>query len=517
MDTEYPKIEHHGAVQGVTGSCHQLWLSSQDSLLIDCGLFQGRESSGKGASASNLAVEFALDSVRAMVATHVHIDHIGRLPWLLAAGYQGQIHCTKPSALLMPTVLEDAFLVGVKRDKRLAARFIDLVAPRLRGHPYKTWVTLVEREDLICRIRFQRAGHILGSAYVECDVHYPHEKRSRRIVFSGDLGAPHAPMLPAPKSPHKADVVVLESTYGNRLHENRRTRQARFQKVVEQALQDGGTVIIPAFSIGRTQELLYELEDIISRASGRNSRSILNPSQAPSRPGGRSYRYTEPDETGVTDGPVVNQNARTSPTKPWQKIPIILDAPLATRFTKLYRQLKPWWDAEALKRVTNGRRPLGFEQLLTVETHAQHQAMVNRLAQTKQPAIVITGSGMCNAGRVVNYLKAMLGDPRHNVVFVGYQARGTAGAQIQQYGPQGGYVELDGQRFEIRAGIHTLGGYSAHADQAGLLSFITGMRHWPQQVRLVHGDDQAKATLARLLEERAVEAGKTIAVTVPVG
>ncbi|GGC97389.1 MBL fold metallo-hydrolase RNA specificity domain-containing protein [Halopseudomonas salina] len=469
MNTQYPHIQHHGAVQGVTGSCHQLWLTPQDSLLIDCGLFQGGESSGNGADAHNLAVEFDLTSVRALVATHVHIDHIGRIPWLLGAGYKGDIHCTEPSAMLMPTVLEDAFLVGIKRDKRLATRFIEMVQPRLQGHPYKTWVTLIEREDLVCRIRFQRAGHILGSAYVEFDISYPQQNRTRRIVFSGDLGAPHAPMLPAPKSPYKADVVVLESTYGNRLHENRRTRRARFQKVIEQALQDGGTVIIPAFSIGRTQELLYELEDIIT----------------------------------------------STRQKTWQNIPIILDAPLATRFTKLYRQLTPYWNAEALKRVTSGRQPLGFEQLLTVETHAQHQSMVNRLAQTRQPAIVITSSGMCNAGRVINYLKAMLNDPRHNVVFVGYQARGTPGSIIQQYGPQGGYVELDGERYDIKAGIYTLGGYSAHADQAGLIGFITNMRHWPEEVRLVHGDEDAKSTLAALLKARAVSAGKTLVVNVP--
>lgn len=475
MHGDYPRITHHGAIKGVTGSCHQLWLDAETSLLVDCGLFQGAESSGQGADAQHLAIEFSLDTVKALIATHVHIDHIGRLPWLIAAGFNGPVYCTQPSAMLMPTVLEDAFMVGVQRDAQLAERFIQRVQPMLSGHPYATWVTLIERADLRCRIRFQRAGHILGSAWVEVDVQYPAAKRSRRIVFSGDLGAPHAPMLPAPKSPYRADEVVLESTYGDRLHEDRRTRRQRLQRVLEQALADGGTVLIPAFSIGRTQELLYELEDIISRARAHDK----------------------------------------ADSSAWSSIPVILDAPLAARFTALYRQLQPYWNDEALRRVAKGRKPLGFEQLLTVETHAQHQAMLNRLAHTRQPAIVITGNGMCSAGRIVNYLKAMLGDPRHNIVFVGYQAHGTPGHAIQQYGPRGGYVELDGERYPIRAGVHRLGGYSAHADQAGLLRFVTGMRQWPQEVRLVHGDAEAKAALAALLKQAGETQGKPIKVTIP--
>ena len=467
MRVTYPWIQHHGAVNGVTGSCHQLWLTEDDSLLIDCGLFQGAEVSNGGAGQNSLAIEFALTTVHALIATHVHVDHIGRLPWLLAAGFDQPIHCTEPSALLMPTVLEDAFKVGISRDAALSERYVKKVSGYLQGHPYKKWVTVLERPDLVCRIRFQRAGHILGSAYIECDLHYPLQQRRRRIVFSGDLGAPHAPMLPAPKPPHAADVVVLESTYGDRQHESRRNRRARLQKVLERALADGGSVIVPAFSIGRTQELLYELEGIIQG------------------------------------------------NKAWQQIPVILDAPLATRFTKLYRELKPWWNAEALKRVVQGHQPLAFKQLLTVTTHAQHMTMVNRLAHTRQPAIVITGSGMCTAGRVVNYLKAMLRDARHNVVFVGYQARGTPGYAIAQYGPSNGYVELDGERYTINAGVHTLGGYSAHADQKGLVSFITGMHHWPKEVRLVHGDEGAKATLATKLQEAAQEKSKELQVTIP--
>lgn len=464
----YPKIEHHGAANGVTGSCHQLHLTSQLSVLIDCGLFQGAEVSGRGARAADMSIEFPLASVQALILTHVHIDHAGRLPWLIGAGFNGPVYCTEPSALLLPTVLEDAFLVGIQRNAQLAERFIKRVKPTLQARPYKEWATVIDNDEVILRIRFQRAGHILGSAWVECDVRYPKENRRRRIIFSGDLGAPHAPLLPPPDIPYAADVVVLESTYGDRLHEDRRTRRQRFQAALEQALEDGGTVLIPAFSIGRTQELLYELEGIISSQQGN-----------------------------------------------WQQMPIILDAPLATRFTALYRQLKPYWAKEALKKVAAGRKPLGFDQLLTVSTHAQHLAMVNRLAHSRQPAIVITGNGMYSAGRVINYLKSMLGDPRHNVIFTGYQAQGTPGRAIQQYGPGGGYVELDGERFDIRAGITTLGGYSAHADQAGLVGFISRMRHWPEEVRLVHGEQQTKQILAAALLQKSRDNQRDMRVLIP--
>ncbi|WP_341706926.1 MBL fold metallo-hydrolase [Halopseudomonas sp.] len=466
MDANYPRIEHHGAVQGVTGSCHQLWLTAHDSLLIDCGLFQGAETSGKGAGRDRLMIEFDLASVHALVVTHVHVDHVGRLPWLMAAGFKQPIHSTEPSALLLPAVLDDAFRVGVGPDAELAERYVSAVSSLLQGHAYGAWVTLLERADLVCRIRFQPAGHILGSAYVECDVRYPLEQRQRRVVFSGDLGAAGAPLLAAPVAPESADVVVLESTYGNRLHEDRRIRRARLQSVLEQALADGGTVIVPAFSIGRTQELLYELEGVMHDNSD------------------------------------------------WQRIPVILDAPLATRFTELYRELRQYWSAEAQARYEQGRRPLGFEQLLKVESHAQHQSMLNRLVSTRQPAVVITGSGMCNAGRVVNYLKAMLGEPRHNVLFVGYQAKGTPGHAIQQFGPGGGYVELDGERYTIKAGVHSIGGYSAHADQAGLLNFILKMPSGPAEVRLVHGEEYAKSALADRLRASTIAKGWATRVTV---
>jgi len=440
------------------------------SLLVDCGLFQGNETSSDGRAATErLDIEFSLATVQALVVTHVHIDHVGRIPYLLAAGFKGPIYCSEPSAKLLPIVLEDAFKLGFSRDQNDIERYLKLVGQRLRPLPYQQWLTLQETSQLVARIRLQRAGHVLGSAYVEIDLTYPATGENIRVVFSGDLGAPHAPLLMPPKSPERADILVLESTYGDRLHEDRASRRQRLEAVIEHALKDQGTVLIPAFSIGRTQELLYELEEIIHH---HGELSTTKPSAA------------NRDSAGGT----------LEPTD-WPKLPIILDSPLATRFTEAYRSLKPFWNHEARERDESGRRPLAFEQLITIDSHGDHQRIVNHLAQTARPAIVIAGGGMCSGGRIVNYLKAMLGDKRHNVLFVGYQAKGTPGHAIQTYGPKGGYVDLDGERIDIRAGITSIGGYSAHADQKGLVEFVTGMRQWPTEIRVVHGEEGAKSGL----------------------
>lgn len=465
----YPDILHHGAISGVTGSCHQLLVS----FLIDCGLFQGAETSAeRRVGARRLAIDFPLTGIKALIATHVHIDHVGRIPYLFAAGFQEPILCSEPSVKLLPIVLEDAFKLGVSRDQKQAERYLKLVEQRIVALPYKTWFTLVDTPQVQVRVRLQRAGHILGSAYVEFDVKYP-VGENKRIVFSGDLGAPHAPILPAPRSPYKADVLVIESTYGDRLHEDCRSRRQRLEQVLQHALSNQGTVLIPAFSIGRTQELLYELEDIIHY---------------------RVAAARKPARAGKVKDTAID----------WSNLPIILDSPLASRFNQVYRELDRFWDAEAQSRLKKGRNPLSFRNLLTVDSHKAHLAMVNRLAQTAQPAIVIAGNGMCSSGRIVNYLKAMLADPRHDILFVGYQAEGTPGRQIQHFAQRGGYVELDGQRYDIQAQVHSMGGYSAHADQAGLIRFITRMRHWPSEVRIVHGDKSARHGLSKVLRERYV-------------
>lgn len=490
----YPHIEHHGAKDGVTGSCHQLRMNASTSLLIDCGLFQGNDASiPDDPAADRLSIEFPLDTIKALVATHVHIDHVGRIPYLLAAGFDGPILCSEPSAKLLPIVLEDAFKLGFSRDQAQIGKYIRLIKQRLIALPYQQWFTLADTDELQARIRLQRAGHILGSAYVEIDLTYPQTGQSKRVVFSGDLGAPHAPFLMPPESPERADILVLESTYGDRLHEDRANRRKRLEAVIEQALEDHGTVLIPAFSIGRTQELLYELEEIIQAASPNTVQ--------PPRPSG--------ERAGVR-GKANNINVKPDTEPNWPELPIILDSPLASRFTETYRSLKPFWNQEARDRIQSGRCPLAFEQLITIDSHSDHQRIVNHLTQTARPAIVIAGGGMCSGGRIVNYLKAMLGDKRHNVLFVGYQAKGTPGHAIQSYGPEGGYVDLDRKRIDIRAGITSIGGYSAHADQKGLVEFVTGMQEWPREIRVVHGEERAKRALTDILEARYAESEKKL-------
>jgi len=457
----FPKIIHHGARDGVTGSCHELQISLEDALLIDCGLFQGAEVSPGGAGADQLAIEFPTDHIRALVVTHVHIDHVGRIPYLIAAGFKGPIYCSEPSALLLPMVLEDAMRVGVTRNQDLIDRYIKFIRKQLRPLPYGQWQQLAVEGDTPVSIRLQRAGHILGSAWVECLTGEGDGATS--VIFSGDLGAKDTPLLVDPDQPKGCDILVLESTYGDRLHDDRLGRIKTLKSAVEHALKDAGTVLIPAFSIGRTQELLYELEEIIHQASQRE--------QQPNSPD-------------------------------WKELNIILDSPLAARFTDVYRQLKPYWDAEAREKLSQGRHPLAFEQLTTVDSHKEHQQIVNYLAHSKKPAIVLAAGGMCAGGRIVNYLKAMLGEPKHDVLFVGYQAKGTPGRDIQEYGPRGGYVFLDGEKIVIRAQVHTLSGYSAHADQQGLVGFVEGMVSRPREVRLVHGDQEAKSVLASLLASR---------------
>lgn len=260
-------LRHLGAVDGVTGSCHQLLLANGRSILVDCGLFQGAETSADGAAAGQPDIDFPVADIQALVLTHVHIDHVGRIPHLLAAGFRGPIICSQASAILLPLVLEDALKVGFTRGESLIRRFLGEIRKQLVPLPYQEWRTVIEGPTRL-RVKLAAAGHILGSAYVQVALESGTNKE--RVVFSGDLGAPYTPLLPAPRAPYGADTLVLESTYGDRRHPNRKDRRERLQALVERALANKGSLLIPAFSIGRTQELLYDLEEIIHRQRSRH-------------------------------------------------------------------------------------------------------------------------------------------------------------------------------------------------------------------------------------------------------
>ncbi|MET6759742.1 MBL fold metallo-hydrolase [Pseudoalteromonas sp. NCIMB_1079] len=443
------QILHHGAVNGVTGSCHELVINEQTSVLIDCGLFQGEDSK------ADLSIEFDIACVTALIVTHCHIDHVGRIPYLLAAGFKGPIFTSIASASLLPLVIEDALKVGVTRDPKIIKACLSLLNKRIVAVDYKTWFELPSRGEQTAKARFQRAGHILGSAYVEIDITNS-DNNKHRVVFSGDLGAPYTPLLPSPKPPYKADTLVIESTYGDKNHQGRKERTQTLKNVIERAVADNGIVLVPAFSIGRTQELLYELEQLIHSSSKKSK---------------------------------------------WRDIHVILDSPMAANFTEQYKKFKHLWDSEAKRKIANGRHPLDFKNLTTVDSHKEHMAIINYLSSRQTPAIILAASGMCSGGRIVNYLERFLSDGTTDVLFVGYQGRGTLGRDIQKYGPRNGYVFINDARITINAKVHTISGYSAHADQNGLIKFVTGMHKKPSHIKIVHGDENAKSALAAKYKE----------------
>lgn len=439
------QVVHHGALHGVTGSCHQLMLDDANSLLVDCGLFQGKDARDRDED----QIDFSLEGIHALIVTHVHLDHIGRIPYLIAAGFNEPIYCSPPTAKLLPLMMEDALRVGVTKNKRLIERFLQELRRFIRPMPYYEWHDIGHGVQL----RLTPAGHVLGSAVVEV------EYESERVVFSGDLGSRHQPILKDPISPERADLLVLESTYGNRNHVGRQQRVEQLEKILCRTLEDKGVTIIPAFSVGRTQELLYEMNAIFD---------------------GLGHKIDCPILKGVD---------------------VLIDSPLAQRFTDLYNELQEYWDDEAQQVLTWDDQPLVFENLVEIGNHADHRETMQYIKDSELPAVVIAASGMCSGGRVVNYLKEFLGNPTTDVVFVGYQAEGTPGRYIQD----SDWVRLDGKRYDVRAKTHTLSGYSAHADQSDLLRFVEGMQEAPKGIRLVHGETEAKAALQGELEKRGYQ------------
>ncbi|EKO3607642.1 MBL fold metallo-hydrolase [Vibrio metschnikovii] len=433
------QILHHGGKNTVTGSCHELRADGV-AVLIDCGLFQGKD-------ATDVALDFPVEHIDALIVTHAHIDHIGRIPWLLAAGFTGPIYCTPASAELIPLMLEDGLKLQLGLNRQQIQQVLAIIKQRLRPFCYGEWVTIsgYGQAQASLQLRFQPAGHILGSAYVELRL-----ANGEVVVFSGDLGASNTPLLPDPQSPLRADYLIIETTYGNRNHDDVAGRAEKLREIIQRSLENGGTILIPAFSVGRTQELLFDIERLIFE------------------------HKIDAD------------------------LPIILDSPMAQQVTQSYRRFKALWGEEAKQRLEMHRHPLAFDQCIQITDFRTHQALVNRLASTGASAIVVAASGMCQGGRIVEYLKALLGDERTDVIFAGFQAEGTLGRTIAE-GEKS--ICIDGEEIDVKASIHVMSGYSAHADQSELLAFIKGIDQPPKEIHLIHGERSAKQGFAKALTE----------------
>ena len=436
---------HLGAENCVTGSCHLLQANGLN-IMVDCGLAQGDDT---GMRMDDWPVQPA--GIDYLFLTHAHIDHIGRVPEMIQKGFKGEIICSHPTKALLYPMLADAMkFSGIPESlvRRIAWTIDDL-----------SWgFEFGETFDLEKGIQFKmgRAGHILGSAFIR----FQDDSSGHSVLFSGDLGAADTPILRDPEAPQTADLVVMESTYGDRLHEPRDQRVRQLGDILTRALADGGKVFIPAFSLGRTQELIYEIDRIFSD------------------PG---YQEMFPDLQGK------------------QRPPVFVDSPLGLKITRIYSDLSGYWDQESRDLKERGDHPIDFKGLIAVKNHRDHL----KLCDMDGPAIILAGSGMCAGGRIVNHLKKGIDDPENDILFVGYLAHGTPGRAIQNYSRRpGGYVDLDGERKTIEARVHTLSGYSAHADQQGLVDWIESMPEKPGDVKLVHGETTARNALADLLRKR---------------
>ena len=442
------KLEFFGAAGEVTGSCHILDVDGH-RVLLDCGLIQG----GRADEARN-ADPFPFDAskVDAVVLSHAHLDHCGRLPLLVKRGFRGPVFAQEATCELTAILLADAAHLQ-QRDAEYRSRKTgknikplysvaegERVMQQMRGVRYR------QKTDVVpgLTIRFRDAGHILGSCAVE--VWAREDGQERKIVFSGDLGQYDTPILRDPESIERADLVLMESTYGNRRHRDRSETVREIGEILSVAGSRRGNILIPAFSIGRTQEILYQL--------------------------GKHY-----DEWNLG------------------RFQIFLDSPMAIEASRVYWDYTHLYDEEATRlRIENGG---GMPLLpnLSLSRSTDESMAINRI---RSGAIVIAGSGMCNGGRIVHHLKHQLNREETQVIIVGYQARGSLGRRLVDGNET---VRIHGKHIPVRAAIHTVGGLSAHGDQDDLARWYECMENRPP-VYLVHGEHDSQEAFKAYLQNR---------------
>ena len=431
------KITFCGAAGEVTGSC-TLIETPNTRVLVDCGLFQGNGS----ARERNLApFPFDPKTIDALIMTHAHIDHIGRLPKLVKEGFKGRVFATQPTRLLAKLMWRDAAQVmkdDARRYKRPAMYAPRDIAPcyeLLQGVRYDTTVRVSQDFSF----RFREAGHIFGSAFAEIDA------CGVRIVSSGDLGNDYVPILrPTARIVH-GDIVIMESTYGNRVHEHPKERLQRLKAAVVDSIARKGTLMIPAFSLERAQEILYELNGLV--------------------------------ESGQVP-----------------RVPVFLDSPLAIKALPIYHQFPEYYDEEAKELAGSGDDFFQFPGLVVTKKPAESRA----IREVHAPKIIIAGSGMMHGGRIMHHLVDYLADPHNTVLIVGYQSHGTLGHLVAEGAKT---VKVEGVEVAVKAKVDVIGSYSAHADRDKLVRWVTSGKTVPKKVYLNHGEPTAAEALASTLRD----------------
>jgi metallo-beta-lactamase family protein len=451
------RITFLGAAREVTGSMHLIEVNDR-RVLLECGLFQGRRAE---TYERNLNFPFDPASIDAVVLSHAHIDHSGNIPNLAKKGYHGNIWCTLATRNLCTFMLmdsghiqeQDVEYVNKKRSRDglppmeplYTQLDVQACLNQFVGIGFGRTVTVTDGVD----ITFVEAGHILGAASVQIDVREFSSGKQWRIVFSGDIGRTGSPILHQPQTFSAADIVIMETTYGDRLHENYTDARKKLRDVVNKTARQRGKVIIPAFAVGRTQELVYALNQLDARGD-------------------------------IPD------------------IKVYVDSPLAVNATDVFRMHPEAWNAEVQQFLVgeNMRSPFDYPEVEYVREVRRSKQLNNRT----EPAIIISASGMAESGRILHHLKNNIEDGRNTVLLVSFMAENTLGRKLEDGEPR---VRIFGESYDVRAKVEKIGGYSAHADQQELLTWAAPLDAGRlQQVFLVHGEPAAMDTFLRLLREQ---------------
>jgi metallo-beta-lactamase family protein len=445
-----PSLTFWGAAGGVSGSMHLLEVGNH-KILLDCGMHQGRR---EEARERNAHFPFHPNQIDAVVLSHAHIDHCGNLPTLVRQGFAGPIFCTPPTRDLLRVMLADSAKIQEEDAAHLniARNYAEPWVQPLYTHPdvEKTFRQVVQvpygKEIDVTksvRFRFVEAGHILGSAMVLIAAMGP--DRERTVAFSGDMGRRHMPILKPTAAIPPADLLVCESTYGNRLHRSFSETVESLYAVIRGTVAREGKVLIPAFSLGRTQLIIHVLQ------------------------------------LGLREGRI-------------PRVPIYVDSPLASEVAEVYRAHPTSLSEEIAKALKEGHGLLGGDGVRYVETFEESTLLASRPG----PGVIIASSGMCDAGRIQQHLKTLVDDPRCSIVLVSYQAQGTTGRRLLEPKPT---VRFQGRDWNKWIEVHHLDGFSGHADRADFIAYLSPLAGRVGKVRLIHGEREQAEALAETLRE----------------